>query len=76
MEGGAELKNSTPRKNWEGISRREADGNAFLGEELWRGVRNYKTAPPRKNWEGISRREADGNAFLGEELWRGVRNYK
>lgn len=38
----AELKNSTPRKNWEGISRREADGNPFLEEELWRGVRNYK----------------------------------
>ena len=42
----AELKNSTPRKNWEGISMREGDGNAFLGEELWRGVRNHKTAPP------------------------------
>jgi hypothetical protein len=42
MEGGAELKNSTPRKNWEGISKREADGNAFVEEELWRGVRNYK----------------------------------
>ena len=42
MEGGAELKNSIPRKNWEGISRRGADGNPFRGEQLWRGVRNYK----------------------------------